>query len=71
MISCLKRQRLEPKSMQVVYSYPDSAGKLVLVEAVKNGGAELEILPPFYIFQIVGGAYTEAMQKLYAGNLSK
>lgn len=35
LIHALKSKKLEPKRMQVVYSYPGSSGKLVLIEAMK------------------------------------
>lgn len=62
----LKKHNLEPKRIQPVYSYPGQkdAG-LVLVEAVKNGGAEVRLLPPFYIYSEKNGPYSEAMRKIY------
>jgi tRNA1(Val) A37 N6-methylase TrmN6 len=51
--------------MQIVYSYPGSQGKLVLVEAMKNGGAEMSLLPPFFIYAAPGGDYTAEMARLY------
>ena len=56
---------LAPKRMQVVYSYPGSNAKLVLVEAVKAGGEELTILPPFFIYNAATGVYTPEMARLY------
>lgn len=66
LIAELKKHRLEPKRLQPVYGYPGrkDAG-LVLVEAIKNGGAEMRLLPPFYIYSEKNGPYTEAMRKLY------
>lgn len=55
----------EPKRLQVVHSYPGSPGKILLVEAIKKGGEDLEILPPFFIFNAPGGDYTPEMEKLY------
>lgn len=66
LIAALKAHQLEPKRLQVVYSYPGDAGRLVLVEAVKNGGEELAILPPFYIYQAAGGEHSAAMAAMYA-----
>ena len=66
LLATLKAHRLEPKRLQIVYSHPGEAGCLVLVEAVKNGGAELAILPPFFICQAPGSEYTAAMAALYA-----
>lgn len=62
----LQKFKFSPKKLQAVYSYPeDDRARLVLVEAVKNGGEELRILPPFYIYSAKNGAYSEEMQKIY------
>lgn len=61
----LKNNGLEPKRLQVVHSYPGGEGKLVLVEAVKGGGEELAILPPFYIYKEPDGDYTSEMASCY------
>jgi len=61
----MRNQGLEPKRLQVVYSYSDSAARLVLVEAVKGGGEELTIEPPFYIYKEKDGDYTEQMAAYY------
>jgi len=61
----LKKQRLEPKRMQIVYSYPGSSAALLLVEAVKGGGEELTILPPFYVYREQQGEYSPEMAACY------
>ncbi|HSR36845.1 MAG TPA: methyltransferase, partial [Desulfurivibrionaceae bacterium] len=66
LMAALKGHRLEPKRLQIVHSYPGDTGRLVLVEAVKNGGEELAVLPPFFVYQAAGGAYTPEMAALYA-----
>ncbi|MBI5558566.1 MAG: methyltransferase [Deltaproteobacteria bacterium] len=66
LLSALKTAGLEPKKLQIVYSYPGGVGKLVLVEAVKNGGEELIVPPPFFIYEKQGGNYTAEMARLYA-----
>ncbi|MBC8318110.1 MAG: tRNA1(Val) (adenine(37)-N6)-methyltransferase [Desulfobulbaceae bacterium] len=68
LIQALKNKRLEPKRLQVVHSYPGSSGKLVLIEVMKNGGEELEILPPFYVYTKQGGEYSPEMAQLYKRN---
>jgi tRNA1(Val) A37 N6-methylase TrmN6 len=65
LLARLKEKRLEPKRFQIVYSYPGSSARLVLVEAVKGGGEELEILPPFYVYDRPGGEYSREMARLY------
>jgi len=61
----LKKQGLEPKRLQVVYSYPGSAATLLLVEAIKGGGEELAILSPFYVYREKGGEYSPEMEACY------
>ncbi len=72
LLALLPRQRLTAKRLQLVYSYPDSpaGARLLLLEAVKNGGEGIEILPPFYIYDRKNGAYSEAMQYFYDPNCS-
>lgn len=69
LVYTLKENRLEPKRMQIVHSYPGSTGKLVLIEAMKNGGEELTILPPFYVYTQQEGEYSPEMAKLYEKNV--
>ncbi len=61
----MRNQGLEPKRLQVVYSYPGSEARLLLVEAVKGGGEELTIEPPLYIYQEKDGDYTAEMAVCY------
>ena len=66
LVAAMLEQRLVPKRMQPVYSYPeDDQARLVMVEAVKNGGEGLHLLPPFYIYQYADGPYAPEMAKLY------
>jgi len=61
----LKKQGLEPKRMQIVYSYPGSPATLLLVEALKGGGEELSVLPPFYVYREHQGGYSPEMAACY------
>ncbi len=62
--------RLQPKKMQLIYSYPynGSSARLVILEAVKNGGPGLLVNPPFYIYQKKKGEYSCEMKRLYLPN---
>lgn len=66
LLQALHTHRLTPKRLQPVYSYPgtDNA-RLVLVEAMKNGGEQIDILSPFYLYERKNGEYTPAMLALY------
>lgn len=67
LLSTLNKYKLELKRIQFVYSFPDSikSAKLVLVEAIKNGGKGCQTLPPFYIYQKRNGPYSHQMACLY------
>jgi len=67
LLAALRGVGLEPQRLQVVHGYPGAVAKLVLVEAVKGGGEELEILVPFYICREAGGEYTAEMARCYVG----
>jgi len=68
LVNELVQNRLQPKRLQIVYSYPKGPARLVLVEAVKNGGEELAVLPPLFIYgQPRGRKYSEELQVLYRG----
>lgn len=65
----LLAHRLNPRRLQVVYSYPAAdRAALVLVEAMKNGGNVCRIMPPFYLYAQAGGALSDTMHKLYQEN---
>lgn len=66
LLAALHAHKLTPKRLQPVYSYPGAENaRLVLVEAVKNGGEQFEILAPFYIYERKNGDYAPAMLALY------
>ncbi|MFZ5774430.1 MAG: tRNA1(Val) (adenine(37)-N6)-methyltransferase [Thermodesulfobacteriota bacterium] len=62
----LAAANLAMKRLRMVHSYPGGAARLVLVEAVKNGGEELAVLPPLFVYQEQGGAYTPEVAAWYA-----
>ena len=67
LLGILREKGLAPKRLRMVHPYPGAEAGLVLVEAVKDGSDELEVLPPFFIYQEKGGAYTVEMAAMYAG----
>ena len=61
----LKKQGLEPKRVQTVYSYPGGPATLVLVESRKGGGEGLTIMEPFYVYRESKGEYSPEMAACY------
>jgi tRNA1(Val) A37 N6-methylase TrmN6 len=60
----LSKYHLEPKRVQFVHSHENDEARLVLVEAHKEGHAQVKILPPFYLFES-SGDYTPAARELF------
>jgi tRNA1Val (adenine37-N6)-methyltransferase len=72
LMDCLTKQNLVLRRFMPVYSYPeDREAKLVLVEAVKNGGEGCKILPPLFVYRQKGGDYTEEMKMVYSYKQNK
>jgi len=65
LIAALREKGLEPKRLRLVHSYPGDVARLALLEAVKNGGESLSVLPPLFIYQAPGGGYTEEVASFY------
>lgn len=63
-IYLMKTNRIEPKRLQLVYPKENDAPCLILIEGAKNGGEELKILPPLYIYD-KNGNYTANIADLY------
>jgi tRNA1(Val) A37 N6-methylase TrmN6 len=60
----MRKHRLEPKSVRLVYPSVGKAPNIVLVEGQKYGGAFLKWEPSLYIHEKDGG-YTEEINKIY------
>lgn len=49
-IEYLRKYKLEPKILRIVYSKPSSKPILILIKAVKNANSYLKVLEPLYIY---------------------
>jgi tRNA1(Val) A37 N6-methylase TrmN6 len=64
-ILCLMRQyRIEPKCLRMVHPSPYKPANLLLVEGVKNGGSELKLTEPLYVYD-ENGNYTKEIDLIY------
>lgn len=55
---------LEPKEMRFVSPKVDKAANILLLHCVKNGGSELKVLDPLYIYN-EDGTYTQEILDIY------
>jgi tRNA1(Val) A37 N6-methylase TrmN6 len=64
LLCSLREALIEPKRLRMVYSHQNEAGKFVLVEGVKQGGEELETMPPLFIYE-KKGVYGAEMASIF------
>ena len=63
----LRAERLEPKRIRFVQPNAKKKATMVLVEAIKNGGKELHVLPPLIVYESPG-IYSEEIMQIYFGD---
>jgi tRNA1Val (adenine37-N6)-methyltransferase len=64
LIAGLRSRSLEPKRMRLVHPYRDKSASLVLIEAIKDAGIGLEVLPPLVVHE-THDSYSEEMRQIY------
>ncbi|ARJ51031.1 tRNA1(Val) (adenine(37)-N6)-methyltransferase [Staphylococcus lutrae] len=62
----MRRYRIEPKRLHMIYSKPGKAAQTIVIEGRKGGRQGLDIAPPFYIYD-AQHVYTEEMKAIYYG----
>ena len=64
-ISCMKKNNIEPKKIQFIYPKKGKECNLVLIEGNKNGKSGLKILQPVYVHN-ENGDYTNYILSLFS-----
>lgn len=62
--SLCRKYLLEPKEMRLVAPMQGQIPNIVLLHCVKNGGRELRLLPPLYVYK-EKGIYSDEIQRIY------
>ncbi len=60
----MRKYKLEPKRLRFVHPSPSKAPNLVLIEGMKDGGEELKLLPPLYVYG-EDGNYSAEIDEIY------
>lgn len=63
-ISTLTAYRLEPKRMKMVHPFADRDANMVMIEAVRGGGAFLKVEAPVIVFR-EPGVYADEIRDVY------
>ncbi len=60
----MRKYKLEPKRMRLVYPYVTKEPNMVLVEGVRGGGSQLTVEPPLIVYE-APGVYTDDIYEIY------
>lgn len=60
----MRKYKIEPKRLRFVHPSCAKPPNLVLVEGMKDGGEELKLMPPLYVYN-QDGAYSEEINAIY------
>ena len=63
-ITVMMQYKLEPKRMKFVHPFADKDANMVLIEAVRGGGAWLKLEPPVIVYK-EPGVYTDEIYEIY------
>lgn len=63
-LSLMRKYKIEPKKMRMVYSNKNKESKLVLIKGIKNAKPFLNLESNLYIYD-ENGEYTEEIKKIY------
>lgn len=63
-ITVMRQYKLEPKRMKFVHPFADKDASMVLIEAVRGGGAWLKLEPPVIVYK-EPGVYTDEIYEIY------
>lgn len=67
-ITSMKKNNIEPKTIRLVYPKKNQKSNIVLVEGVKNGKSGLKILSPLYVHD-KDGNYLNEVKEMFEGEL--
>lgn len=63
-IELLRKYKLEPKKLKLVYPKPEKEPNLLLIKATKNARPFLKVEKPLYVYK-ENGEYTDEILKIY------
>lgn len=63
-MTLMRKYRIEPKRMQLVYPKAGKEANTLLIEGIKDGKPDLKVLPPFTVYN-GDNTYTDEMRAVY------
>lgn len=65
-ITLMRKYKIEPKRLRFVYSKVGRSAIMILIEGIRDGKADLDILPPLYLYH-ENDTYTEETKRIIYG----
>ncbi|WP_077621107.1 tRNA1(Val) (adenine(37)-N6)-methyltransferase [Bacillus sinesaloumensis] len=66
-LTLMRKYRVEPKRLQFVHPRMGKEANTILVEGMKDGNADLKVLPPLYVYD-ENKEYTKEIRKILYGD---
>lgn len=66
-VTLMRKHRLEPKRIQLVYPKRGKEANTILVEGIKDGKPALKVLPPLFVYED-NNEYTDEVKVLLYGD---
>lgn len=63
-LTLMRKYRIEPKRLRMVYPNTKKAPTMVLVEGLRDGGEFLKVEAPLYVYN-VDGTYSDEIRRIY------
>lgn len=60
----MRKHKIEPKTMRFIHPSTHKSPNMVLIEGMRDGGEELKILPPLYVYN-ADGTYSDEINHIY------
>jgi tRNA1Val (adenine37-N6)-methyltransferase len=61
----MRKYKIEPKTMRLVYPFSDAEPNMILVEGIRNSKSRLKVLPPLIVYESEG-VYTKEIREIYS-----
>ncbi|MBQ3903162.1 MAG: tRNA1(Val) (adenine(37)-N6)-methyltransferase [Lachnospiraceae bacterium] len=65
LFALMRKYKIEPKTMRLVYPFSDSEPNMILVEGIRNSKSRLKVLPPLIVYESEG-VYTKEIRDIYS-----
>lgn len=67
LIAIMRKYRIEPKRMRLVYPKAEAEANMVLIEGIRDGKPDLRVLPPLIVYK-EDGTYCDEIYSIYYGD---